>query len=239
MLAKKLKGTSGLVGSGGSAVDLQLNLVSSSAPTGFTLQYAGNSPAYAMSSTYGFQTAGNALGFAYPGQGTDALDENKDWLIQASVLVTNNCSDPAIGVWRESAGRTAPTWGWGTTNSTVYSTQLNCHSYQMLNTPIGGSNSSSLGSNYGSGVYYTLHLWYFSGSGTGVKAHCTIGQDDWAFTGTKLGGTNARYRGVNWTGDVYWGLGSDYDGVSVGSSSTNFNAVRVREHVSGVPAWPS
>ena len=207
-------------------LDEIFNLVASSAPTGITYTSSGTTPSSAFSSTYGFQTAGNASGFAYPLSLTDSHTGNR--LFQATVTYPVSCADPALGMWIASNGRSYHTWGWGTTNSTGVSFQCNCTSYPMLNAPSGSTaNGSSLSGAIGNTI--TMHLWHHQTAGV-MRAKLTLGADDWAITGTQLGGTTTPLsRAYSTSSAVYFGVGSDYDGASLGSGSTNFQKFRIRD----------
>ena len=226
-------------GAGDSGIDTTWDLRVSSAPTGITITDTGTTPSYAFSSTYGFQTAGdtgNGVNFAYPLSGTDALDPTGgvDFLIQATVLTTDRCSDPSIATWLASGGRSAPIWAWAYNNSRI-SQQLNCNSYNAIyGRSTNDTGAGSLGTSYyHAGAYITLHYWY-APSVTRVYAAVTDASDDWGITGTQLGTRTAeigQHFGVS--NPVYWGLSSDFDNASLGASSTNFTAVRVRSMPNG------
>lgn len=216
---------------GGATLDVTYNLQVSSAPAGLTFTDSNLSEGF--STAYGFQTAGNAFGFSYPLSNTVACAGTSDWLVQVTFRWYNNCNDPSLACWPESGGRTQPTWGWQTTNTTCISLQNNCSSYRMTNTPGGGTNSSSL-TGWTSGQYGTFHMWYCPSNGT-TYTGLTDGQDDWNYTGFKRGGnTISRSYTYGTSAPVYFGLGSDYDGAAIGAQSTNFYSWRFREIASGI-----
>tara|TARA_R110002167_G_scaffold16980_1_gene65594 strand:- start:1019 stop:1759 length:741 start_codon:yes stop_codon:yes gene_type:complete len=217
-------------------VDTTISLLASSAPTGTTYTSAGTTPRSDFTLADGFRTAGNASGFAYPLSGTDALDPaDGDWLIQTSVLVTNRCSDPSIAVWAASTGRSSPQWAWGTNSSRV-STQMNCNAYLGLwGQSVSDTGAGSLGSSYyHSGAIVTLHFWY-SPSITRIRARVSDAANDWDISGTLLGTRTSVITETigSGTAPVYWGLSSDFDGVSPSSVSTNFKQVRIRSMPDG------
>jgi hypothetical protein len=191
-------------------------------PTGLTYVSSGSTPSSSFNSTYGFQTAGNASGFAYPLQTTNSYNCSQGgWLFQASVWFYNRCSDPAMGFWT-GTNRQKLTWSWSTTNSNGISFQCNCDSYPMLNTPSGGANGDTMSSAIGN--YVTLHVYITSSTVSGLV---TIGLDDWNISGTKIGGGGRTKAYGFGSTDFYMGLGSDYDGASLGSNSTNFQAIKI------------
>ena len=221
---------------GGGGVDTTISLLASSAPTGTTYTSAGTTPASDFTIADGFRTAGNASGFAYPLSGTDALDPaDGDWLIQTSVLVTNRCSDPSIAIWNASNGRSSPIWSWNTQSSRV-STQMNCNSYlAMYGQSVRDTGAGNLGTSYyHSGAIVTLHFWY-SPSITRIRARVSDAANDWDISGTLLGTRTSVITETigSGTAPVYWGLSSDFDGVSLGSTSTNFSQVRIRSMPNG------
>ena len=201
-----------------------------------TITSSGTTPAYGFSGTEGFMTAGNATGFAYPLSGTSSLDPTGgvDWLVQVTVLLTDRCSDPAIAVWPVTSGRSAPLWNWGVQSSRI-SAQLNCNSYNALyGTSIADSSAGSLGTSYyHAGARLTLHFWYAPSIGA-TKSRLTDSPGDWSVTGTRLGSRSSNiFQTFGSSTPVYWGLGSDFDGASLGTTSTNFTQVRIRSMPSG------
>jgi len=206
-------------------LDQTFDLVVSSAPTGITIT-SGASISSGFSSTYGFMTGGNATGFSYPLSLTDSHTGNR--LFQATVAFPTNCTDPSIAMWIASNGRNYMQWNWATTNSRGVSLQTNCMSYPMLNTPSGGQNGSAI-ANGAIGNTITMHLWHHQTAGV-MRAKITLGADDWAITGTQLGGTTTPLsKAYSTTAAVYFGLSSDLDGVSLGSGSCNYKKLRIRD----------
>tara|TARA_R100001443_G_C3363300_1_gene179465 strand:- start:6729 stop:7865 length:1137 start_codon:yes stop_codon:yes gene_type:complete len=205
-------------------VDTTINLKVSSTPTGTTLTSSSLSTGW--STTYGFQTAGDATGFSYPLSLTDS--HIGDRLFQATVdWPNNNCPDPAVAMWIASNGRNYPQWQWSGTNSTRVSFQTNCVSYPQLNTPNGNVQGSSISGALNN--FVTLHLWHHQSSSV-MRAKITLGEDDWSITGTALGGTSTPLSiAYSTTSAVYFGIGSDYDNASLGSESTNFHKLRIRD----------
>tara|TARA_R100001510_G_C7647616_1_gene204957 strand:- start:642 stop:1781 length:1140 start_codon:yes stop_codon:yes gene_type:complete len=204
-------------------IDTTIDLRVSSTPTGTTL--TSSSLTTAWSTTYGFQTVGNATGFSYPLSLTDTY--TGDMLFQATVdWPNNNCADPALAMWIASNGRNYPQWQWSGTNTTRVSFQMNCVSNPQLNTPSGNVTGSSLSSAVNN--FVTLHLWHHQTAGV-MRAKITLGQFDWGINGTAIGGTSTPLsKAYSTTSAVYFGIGSDYDGASIGSESTNFHKLRIR-----------
>jgi len=235
---------------GGSARGFGRNLTSAAGPAGVdelfslfslnssevTITSSGTTPSFGFSITNGFMTAGDASGFAYPLSGTSSLDPTGgvDWLIQATVLLTDRCSDPSIAVWPVTSGRSAPQWNWGVQTSRI-SAQLNCNSYNGLyGTSIADTGAGSLGTSYyHAGARLTYHFWYAPSIGA-TKSRLTDSLNDWSVTGTRLGSRSSSIsQTFGSSTPVYWGLGSDFDGVSLGTTSTNFTQVRIRSMPSG------
>ena len=222
-------------------IDETYTLKTGSTPSGLQIQ-SGSGLATGWSTFYGFQTGGNASGFSTPLQRTATLSGNSDWLFQVSTRCYNSCWDPALQFWPASNGRSAPSWNWGTTNSTCVSFQCNCKSYTMLNTPQGGANSGSIGGS-NSGEYFTHHLWWVPSTST-VYGKITYGEQDYTIAGSNAATATSRSFSIYNGTDCYFGLASDYDGVGVSSTSTNFNYLRIREfqdgyatNTSGIPTW--
>lgn len=222
------------------AVNELYTLLNSSTPSGLTFT-SGSGLSTGWSTSYGFQTGGNASGFSTPLSRTASLSYNSDWLLQVTTRAYSSCWDPALQIWQSAYGRTRPSWGWSTTNSTCVSFQCNCTSYTMLNTPQGGANSNGI--SYSSGRYYTHHLWWIP-SLSSIRAKLTIGSNDSNATGTLACNKTSRSFSSYNSSNCYVGLASDYDGASAGSTSTNFTYFRIREFVGGyntnstsLPVW--
>jgi hypothetical protein len=111
----------------------------------------------------------------------------------------------------------------------------------MLNTPQGGANSNSISYSYGR--YYTHHLWWIP-SLSSIRAKLTIGSNDLGASGTLACNKTSRSFSSYNSSSCYVGLASDYDGSGVGSTSTNFTYLRIREFSGGyntnatsLPVW--
>ena len=205
-------------------IDTTIDLKVSSTPSGTTL--TSSSLTTGWSTTHGFQTAGNATGFSYPLSLTETY--TGDMLFQATVdWPNNNCADPALAMWIASNGRNYPQWQWSGTNTTRVSFQTNCVSNPQLNTPSGNVTGSAISGAVNN--FVTLHLWHHQTSSV-MRAKLTLGEDDWSISGTALGGTSTPLsKAYSTTSAVYFGIGSDYDGASIGSESTNFHKLRIRD----------
>ena len=95
--------------------------------------------------------------------------------------------------------------------------------------------AGSLGTGYyHSGAIVTLHFWY-SPSITRIRARVSDAANDWDISGTLLGTRTSVITETigSGTAPVYWGLSSDFDGVSPSSVSTNFKQVRIRSMPDG------
>ena len=63
-----------------------------------------------------------------------------------------------------------------------------------------------------------------------MRGKVTLGADDWSITGTALGGTSTPLSvSYSTSSAVYFGVSSDYDNASLGSGSTNFKKLRIRD----------
>lgn len=194
--------------------DLKVN----SAPSGLNYYPSQSTLQTAFSSTYGYQTAGDAVGSVYELQTASAYSGN--YLFQTSVLITNNCSDPAIAIFSSNAA--TPVWNWGTESSRI-SFQCDCTTPYLYGTSAQASAGGTIP--YGPSYYATMHLWHEPAQGR-TRARLTSGLNDWTVSGTQIGSEMSIANNYGST-PVYCGLASDFDGASIGSSSTNFQAIRV------------
>ena len=204
--------------------DQTWNLKVSTIPSGLIRTDSDPSPYSDWHINHGFRTAGNATGFAYPLSTSASF--TGDHLFQASVWYYNSCSDPSICLWDAQYSRTRMQWSWSTVNSYGISFQCNCTSYPMINTPGGGVNGVNMSAAIGEWV--TMHLWHRPSTNQ-TSATITIGPDDWDISGTKIGYTSVTSKSYSISAAVYMGLGSDYDGAALGTNSTNFSGIRVRD----------
>ena len=190
----------------------------SSVPSGLNYYPNQSTLETAFSTLYGYQTAGDASGSVYELQTASAYVG--DYLFQTSVLVTNNCSDPALAIFSSNAA--TPQWAWGT-NSTRISLQCNCTTPYIYGT----TNQSNSGGTLGpySSYYITMHLWH-EPSLFRSRARVTVGLNDWTVSGTQIG-SEMQVSDSYGSTPVYCGLASDFDGATLGASSTNFQAMRV------------
>lgn len=196
---------------------VEYDLVTSTTPTGLTYNPSQSTLLSAFSATYGYQTAGDAgTGSVYELYTTDALDG--DYLFECTVLFTDRCSDPAIAIWDSGT----PVWAWGT-SSTRISFQSNCQTPYLYGTSASASTSGSVA--YAAGKYITLHL-HHQPSLSRTRAWATNAADDWGNESTNLIGNIASISNY-YTNPVYCGLASDYDNVSLSSTSTNFTKLRI------------
>lgn len=223
------------------AISELYTLYNSSTPSGLTFT-SGSGLNTGWSTSYGFQTGGNASGFSTPLSRTASLSYTSDWLLQVTTRCYNSCWDPAIQIWPSNNGRTAPQWGWSNSNSSCVSYQCNCKSYTMICSPSGGSNSGSIGGS-NNGEYFTQHLWWVP-SQSKIYAKITYGSNDASVSGS-LAATATYHNFSNYnSSDCYVGLASDYDGKSISYDSTNFTFFRIREFGGGyssnttnLPTW--
>jgi len=190
----------------------------SSAPEGLNYYPGQSSLQTQFSATYGYQTAGDASGSVYELQTAGAYAG--EYLFQTSVLVTNNCSDPAIAIF--SSNGITPVWAWSANGSRI-SLQCDCTTPGLFGTSSSNSSSGTLSPS--SDYFITMHLWH-EPSLNRTRARVTVGLNDWTLSGTQIGNEMSISDNYGAT-PVYCGLSSDYDGASVGSTSTNFQTLRV------------
>ncbi len=189
----------------------------SSAPTGLTYVPSQSNLLTAFNTTYGYQTAGNAVGATYELYTSNSYQG--DHLFETTVLFANGCSDPAIAIW--SSG--TPSWQWGT-NSSRISLQQNCtgpYLYGTSQTSGAGGNTPTSSTNP-----ITLHL-HHQPSLSRTRAWVTTVADDWGNETTNRVGNIMQISNNYGNSGVYCGLSSDYDGASLGSTSTNFTKWRI------------
>ena len=195
----------------------EFNLRTSSTPSGLTYNSGQSSLLSAFNSTYGWQTAGNASGNTYELYTSTTF--SGDHLFECTVLFANNCSDPAIAIWTTGT----PSWNWGTHSSRI-SLQQNCTTPYLYGTSNQGSAGSSTPTSSSNPI--TLHL-HHQPSLSRTRAWVTTVADDWGNeTNNRVGNIISITNNYGNTG-VRCGLSSDYDNVSLGSTSTNFTKWRI------------
>jgi len=199
------------------------NLYATSAPSGLSWPNNSTSPSSAWSATYGFQTYGGAANVSYPLRTVDSIAGYQ--LIQTSVWVSDNCSDASLAIFNGSS----PTWNWGAASSRI-SLQCNCSTPNLYGT----TTSQNVGANLTPGNWYTMHIAHRPASAsTSTKAWVTLGKEDWASTGTRVG--NVSTSANSYSGNFWVGVSSDFDSASAGASSTNFSAIRISiDVISGI-----
>jgi hypothetical protein len=172
---------------------------------------------YDFSPTDGFRTAGDANNNAYPLQTENSFAG--DMLFQASVLVTDSCSDPGLAIF-PATSRTTAIWNWGSEPSRI-AVQCNCPTPYIY----GKNTSSNNGTiSFGSNTYITMHFFH-KPSVNESTFRVTQGKDDWFLQSTEVG--TPRTINESYLEPVYLGVSSDFDGASLSSTSTNFNALRI------------
>tara|TARA_Y100001972_G_scaffold125302_1_gene176235 strand:- start:1310 stop:3070 length:1761 start_codon:yes stop_codon:yes gene_type:complete len=195
----------------------EFDLRVSSTPSGLTYVPGQSSLLTQFSSTYGWQTGGNASGLTYELYTSTTF--SGDHLFECTVLFANNCSDPAIAIW--SSG--TPSWTWGT-NSSRISLQQNCTTPYLYGTSQQSNAGSSTPTNSSNPI--TLHL-HHQPSLSRTRAWVTTIADDWGNeTNSRVGNIMSITNNYGNSG-VYCGLSSDYDGASLGAFSTNFTKWRI------------
>ena len=190
----------------------------SSTPSGLTYSPGQSTLLSAFNSTYGWQTGGNASGSTYELYTSNTF--TGDHLFECTVLFANNCSDPAIAIW--SSG--TPQWRWGTQSSRI-SLQQNCTTPYIYGTSSQQSAGSSTPTNSSNPI--TLHL-HHQPSLSRTRAWVTTNADDWGNeSSNRVGNIMSISNNYGTNTGVYCGLSSDYDGASLGSTSTNFTKWRI------------
>lgn len=194
------------------------NLLVNSVPAGLNYYPSQSTLETNFSSTFGYQTAGDAVGSVYELQTADSYSGNH--LFQTSVLVADTCSDPAIAIFSSNAA--TPQWQWGA-NPTRISMQCNCTTPTLYGTTLDSSSGGTLTPS--SSYFITMHLWH-EPTLSRTRARVTVGLNDWTISGTPVGSEMQVSDNYGST-PVFCGLASDYDGASIGPLSTNFQAFRV------------
>ena len=197
----------------------EFNLRVSSTPSGLTYVPNQSSLLTQFSSTYGWQTAGNASGSTYELYTTNFF--SGDHLFECTVLFANSCSDPAIAIWTGSS--TLPAWNWGT-NSTRISLQQNCTTPYLYGTSQQSSAGSGTPTNSSNPI--TLHL-HHQPSLSRTRAWVTTIADDWGNETNSRVGSIMQISNNYGSTAVRCGLSSDYDNASLSSVSTNFTKWRI------------
>jgi hypothetical protein len=167
----------------------------------------------------GYRTAGDGTGTSYELHTSNTYDG--DVLFEASVLVTNNCGDPGIAI---SPNIGDANWFWGAHYSRI-ALQFNCQRPTLYGYSLVKDVGTNI-TNWGSGTYYTLHLWHRQSIGQ-TWAWVTKALNDWHHENSSLRIGNVTIINNYFSVPVGFGVASDYDYTSVGPTSTNFQRMRV------------
>ena len=195
----------------------EFDLRVSSTPSGLTYVPSQSTLLTQFSSTYGWQTGGNASGFTYELYTSTTF--SGDHLFECTVLFANSCSDPAIAIWTSGT----PSWRWGTHSSRI-SLQQNCTTPYLYGTSSQQSAGSSTPTNSSNPI--TLHL-HHQPSLNRTRAWVTTVADDWGNESSNRVGNIMQISNNYGVNGVYCGLSSDYDNASLSSVSTNFTKWRI------------
>ena len=195
----------------------EFDLRVSSTPSGLTYVPSQSTLLTQFSSTYGWQTAGNASGSTYELYTSTTF--SGDHLFECTVLFANSCSDPAIAIWTSGT----PAWAWGT-NSTRISLQQNCTGPYLYGTSLQSPANGSTPTNSSNPI--TLHL-HHQPSLSRTRAWVTTVADDWGNESSNRVGNIMQISNNYGNTGVRCGLSSDYDNASLSSVSTNFTKWRI------------